>query len=103
MLGLGGPAEWDNWLASIGIIERLHPKIVVAGHKKPEARDDEAETILNGTRSYIQDFAAAARSLGTVEEIVGAMQSKYPDHGSLTTLRFSANAAVTARASAGLA
>lgn len=99
MLALGGPEEWDKWIASVGIIESLHPRIVVAGHKKPEAPDDEAEKILNGTRSYIQDFAEAARSLGTVEEIVGAMRSKYPDHGNLTTLLFSARAAVKARAS----
>jgi len=83
MLALGGPAEWDKWIASIGIIERLHPRIVVAGHKKPEARDDEAGKILNGTRSYIQDFAEAAGSFGTAEEIVGAMRSKYPDHGKI--------------------
>jgi glyoxylase-like metal-dependent hydrolase (beta-lactamase superfamily II) len=43
MLALGGPAEWDKWIASIGIIERLHLRIVVAGHKKPEAPDGEAE------------------------------------------------------------
>ncbi len=99
MLALGGPAEWDKWIASIGIIEHLHPRIVVAGHKKPETPDDEAEKILNGTRSYLQDFAEAARSFGTVEEIVGTIRSKYPDHGNLTTLLFSARAAVKARAS----
>ena len=99
MLALGGPAEWDKWIESVDTIERLHPRIVVAGHKKPEARDDEAEKILNGTRSYIRDFAKAARSTGTVEELVGAMRSKYPDHGNLTTLLFSARAAVKARAS----
>jgi glyoxylase-like metal-dependent hydrolase (beta-lactamase superfamily II) len=54
---------------------------------------------LNGTRSDFQDFAEAARSFGTVEEIVGAMRSKYPDHGNLTTLLSSAKAAVKARAS----
>jgi len=54
-----------------------------AGHKKPEARDDEAEKILNGARSNIKDFAEAARSFGTAEEIVGAMRSKYLDHGKI--------------------
>ena len=92
-------AAADERSASIEFIERLHPRIVVAGHKKPEARDDEAEKILNGTRSYIRDFAEAAGSFGTVEEIVGAMRSKYPDDENLTTLLFSARAAVKARAS----
>ncbi len=60
---------------------------------------DEADKILSGTRSYNQDFAEAARSFGTLEEIVGTMRSKYPDHGNLTTLLFSARAAVEAQAS----
>jgi glyoxylase-like metal-dependent hydrolase (beta-lactamase superfamily II) len=102
MLALGGPAEWDKWIASIGI--RVSSRIVIAGHKKPKAPDDEAEKILNGTRSYIQDFviqdfAEAPRSFETVEEIIGAMRSKYPDHGNLTTLVSSARAAVKPRAS----
>jgi hypothetical protein len=33
----------------------------------------------------IQDFAGAGRSLGTVEEIVGTMQTKDPDNGDLNT------------------
>jgi glyoxylase-like metal-dependent hydrolase (beta-lactamase superfamily II) len=98
MLALGGPAEWDNWIESVGIIERLRPRIVVAGHKKPEARDDEAERILGGTRAYIQDFAEAFRSSGTADKIVAAMRSKYPEYGNLTTLIFSAREAVKARA-----
>jgi hypothetical protein len=72
---------------------------VVAGHKKLEARDDEAEKILNANRSYIQDFIEVVGALGTFEEIVGAMRSKYPGHGNLTTLLFSARVAAKARAS----
>jgi glyoxylase-like metal-dependent hydrolase (beta-lactamase superfamily II) len=97
MLALGGPAEWDKWIESVGIIERLRPRIVVAGHKKPEARDDEADRILSTTRTYIRDFAEAFRSSATADEIVAAMRSKYPDHGNLTTLMFSAREAVKAR------
>ena len=84
-----------SWLTALDTIEKLSPRAVVAGHKRPEARDDEAERILNGTRSYIQDFAAAVSSSGTVEQIVGVMRSKYPDHGNLTTFLFSASAAAT--------
>ena len=97
MLALGGPAEWDKWIESVGIIERLRPRIVVAGHKKPDARDDEADRILSTTRTYIRDFAEAFRSSATADEIVAAMRSKYPDHGNLTTLMFSAREAVKAR------
>jgi glyoxylase-like metal-dependent hydrolase (beta-lactamase superfamily II) len=98
MLALGGPAEWDKWIESVGIIERLRPRIVVAGHKKPEARDDEAERILSGTRAYIQDFAEAYRSSSTADELVAVMRSKYPEHGNLTTLMFSAREVIKARA-----
>jgi hypothetical protein len=51
MLALGGPAEWQKWIASVDIIESLHPRIVVAGHKQPEA-DDEAKRVLDGTRAF---------------------------------------------------
>ncbi len=97
MLGFGGPAEWAKWIESIDAIERLRPRIVVAGHKKPEAADDDVAGILNGTRAYIRDFAEAAGSAGSVEDLVGAMRAKYPDHGNLTTLLFSASAAFKGR------
>ena len=97
MLGFGGPVEWEKWIASVKAIERLRPRIVVAGHKKPEAPDDEAEKILSGTRKYIQDFAEAARACGTADELIAEMRSKYPNHGNLTTLYYSADAAIKAR------
>ena len=97
MLGFGGPAEWAKWIESIDAIERLRPRVVVAGHKKPGAADDDAAGILNGTRAYIRDFAEAAGSAGLVEGLVGAMRAKYPDHGNLTTLLFSASAAFKGR------
>jgi len=96
MLALGGPAEWDKWIESVGIIEGLRPRIVIAGHKKPEL-DDEADRVLSGTRAYIQDFAEAYQSSETADEIVAVMRSKYPEHGNLTTLMFSAREAVKAR------
>ena len=45
-----------QWIASVEKIEALEPKIVVAGHKRPDARDDEPATILAGTKTYIRDF-----------------------------------------------
>ena len=39
-----------QWIASVEHIEALDPGIVVAGHKRPEARDDEPAAILGGTK-----------------------------------------------------
>lgn len=96
MLGLSGPQQWSEWIASVDRIEQLSPRVVVAGHKKPEASDEDAAGILDGTRGYISDFADAFAAAGDPNEVVAAMQAKYPDHGNLTTLVFSAAAAIEA-------
>lgn len=96
MMGLSGPAQWTKWIESVDIIAALNPNIVVAGHKTPGASDD-AVPILEATRSYIRDFASAAASESSARDIVVAMQSKYPDHGNLATLLFSASAAIRGR------
>lgn len=62
MLGLSGPDEWQNWIASVNQVERLRPATIVAGHKKHEATEQAVEEMIDGTRSYISDFAEAAQS-----------------------------------------
>lgn len=97
MLALTGPAEWAAWIASVDAVEALRPRLVVAGHKHPEAADDDVPAILDGTRSYLRDFAAAVAAGGSSRDVVQAMQERYPEHGNLTTLHFSAQVAVKAR------
>jgi glyoxylase-like metal-dependent hydrolase (beta-lactamase superfamily II) len=94
MLALSGPQEWKAWIESVDEIERLDPKIVIAGHKKPEAPDDDVAGILDGTRAYISDFAEAVSAATSASDIVTVMTDKYPDRGNLTTLIVSASAAV---------
>ena len=96
MLALTGPAEWTRWAASVDDIAALQPRTVVAGHKKPEASDDDGETILASTKKYILDFARIAEAAPSPEGIINAMQELYPDHGNFTTLLVSAGAAKTA-------
>jgi hypothetical protein len=50
-----------------------------------------------GTRSYIQHFAQAASTASSANDVVTAMVEKFPDYGNLTTLIFSAAAAVRRR------
>jgi len=98
MLGLSGPAEWSKWIESVDKIESLHPKTVIAGHKQPGASDD-ATAVLESTRSYIRDFAEEAATSSTARELVSAMMRRYPGHGNLATLFYSASAAIKAKAS----
>jgi glyoxylase-like metal-dependent hydrolase (beta-lactamase superfamily II) len=90
MLGLSGPNGWQRWLKSLDAVEKLSPKMVVAGHRKPESSDYEVSRMLDETRSYISDFAEGAQRLDSADELVQLMKSKYPDFGNRWTLHFSA-------------
>ena len=92
MLGLTGPDEWQKWLASIDKVEQLHPKTIVAGHKKPDASDDDAEAMLVSTRSYIADFTELSQTATDADELVAAMQARYEAFANPWTLAFSAQA-----------
>jgi glyoxylase-like metal-dependent hydrolase (beta-lactamase superfamily II) len=91
MLGLSGPGGWERWLQSLDAIEKLNAQMIVAGHKRPDSSDREVGRMLDETRSYINDFAQGAQSLGSAEELIRHMKSKYPDFGNSWTLHFSAN------------
>jgi glyoxylase-like metal-dependent hydrolase (beta-lactamase superfamily II) len=90
MLGLSGPSGWQRWIQSLEIIEGLAPRMIVAGHRKPESSDYDASRMLDETRSYISDFAEGAKRLGSADELVELMKSRYPDFGNRWTLHFSA-------------
>ncbi len=90
MLGLSGPSGWQRWLNSLDAIEKLSARTIVAGHRKPESSDHEADRMLDETRSYIGDFAEGAQRLDSADELVQLMKSTYPDFGNRWTLHFSA-------------
>jgi glyoxylase-like metal-dependent hydrolase (beta-lactamase superfamily II) len=97
MLALCTPGQMRDWTVSLDTIEALQPTTVIAGHKDPSAADDDLDTILTGTRNYIRDFADAAAASDTAQQVIDTMTRKYPDYGNLTTLVFSADAAVGRR------
>jgi glyoxylase-like metal-dependent hydrolase (beta-lactamase superfamily II) len=90
MLGLSSPKGWERWLQSLDAIEKLSARMIVAGHRKPESSDYEANRMLDETRSYISDFAEGAQRFDSADELVQSMKSKYPDLGNRWTLHFSA-------------
>jgi glyoxylase-like metal-dependent hydrolase (beta-lactamase superfamily II) len=90
MLGLSSPKGWERWLQSLDAIEKLSARMIVAGHRKPESSDYEANRMLDETRSYISDFAEGAQRFDSADELVQSMKLKYPDFGNRWTLHFSA-------------
>jgi glyoxylase-like metal-dependent hydrolase (beta-lactamase superfamily II) len=97
MLGLSTPGQWRDWLGTIDLIENLHPRMIVAGHRRPDGDDYAVGCMIAQTRSYIKDFAAAFEVAKTAGDLVSAMAAKYPHHGNLWTLQFSATNVINAR------
>lgn len=97
MLGLSTPAEWQDWLETIDLVESLEPKMIVGGHRRPDGDDRAVAKMISDTRSYIRDFTAAWEVASGVEELVGVMAAKYPNHGNMWSLMFSAANAIGAR------
>ena len=75
-----------QWIASVDQIEALDPKIVVAGHKRPDARDDDPATILGDTKTYIRDFDRSLSESHSPQELVDRMMALHGDRGNPYTL-----------------
>jgi len=75
-----------QWIASVEQIEALDPKIVVAGHKRPDARDDDPATILGDTKTYIRDFDRSLSESHSPQELVDRMMPLHGDRGNPYTL-----------------
>jgi glyoxylase-like metal-dependent hydrolase (beta-lactamase superfamily II) len=92
MMALSTPDEWQEWLTSIDAVEALEPRRIVAGHKASDASDEDVRKMLDGTRAYIRDFAAAAQEAEDAEDLIAVMLERHPDYGNPWTLQYSANA-----------
>jgi glyoxylase-like metal-dependent hydrolase (beta-lactamase superfamily II) len=75
-----------QWIASVEQIEALEPRIVVASHKRPGARDDDPATILGDTKRYIRDFDESLSESRSAQELVDKMMVLHGDLGNPYTL-----------------
>jgi glyoxylase-like metal-dependent hydrolase (beta-lactamase superfamily II) len=94
MLANSGPEDWPRWIASVDKIAALEPKVVVAGHKRPELPDDDLAAIVDGTRDYIQAFIEELAGAADTRTLVSRMQERFPDHINPTALIVSATTAI---------
>jgi hypothetical protein len=79
-------AKRMQWIASVEQIEALNPAIVVTGHKRPDAPDDELAAILGGTKTYIRDFDQSLSGSHSAQELVDKMMVLHGDLGNPYTL-----------------
>jgi len=75
-----------GWIASVEKIEALEPRIVVASHKRPDARDDDPAAILGNTRTYIRDFDKSLSESHSAQELVDRMMVLHGGLGNPYTL-----------------
>jgi len=66
----------QEWIAALDTIESLHPRAVVATHKRPE--NDDNPRIVEETRQYIRDFDRLAETTKTAQELYDKMLELYP-------------------------
>ena len=93
MAGTDRPRKRLQWIASIEQVEALNPRIVVAGHKRPDARDDDPAAILGGSKTYIRDFEQSLSASRSAQELVDKMMVLHGDLGNPYTLWIAAQSA----------
>jgi glyoxylase-like metal-dependent hydrolase (beta-lactamase superfamily II) len=76
-LAESNPQGRRDWIAALDTIESLHPRAVIAGHKRPDREDD--PRIIEETRQYIRDFDRLAETTSTARELYDQMLALHPD------------------------
>ncbi|HEY4175823.1 MAG TPA: MBL fold metallo-hydrolase [Kofleriaceae bacterium] len=71
-----GAPQRQEWLAALDKLDALHPRAVVASHKRPDSPDDPKN--IDETRKYIRDFDRLAASTKTAQELYDQMLALYP-------------------------
>lgn len=84
------PETREAWLSTIDTVAALAPRTIIAGHRDPDAPDDDANRQVTQSRKYIEDFDRAVRRFTTGAEVVSEMESAYGRFGNPYTLFVSA-------------
>ena len=79
----------QRWQDSLKRIQSLHPRVVIAGHKKSADIGDSPQ-VLVATSEYIKAFETARKSAADANALVDSMKQTYPDYGLEVILTYSA-------------
>jgi glyoxylase-like metal-dependent hydrolase (beta-lactamase superfamily II) len=80
-----------NWLKSIDAIAAMQPATIIAGHRDPDAPDDDARRILAQSRRYVEDFDLAMTRVTAAGDLIDTMMADYGNYGNPYTLFLAAH------------
>lgn len=80
------PESRASWHRALDVVTSLEPTTVIAGHRHPDAPDDDAVRQVQQSHRYLDDFDEALASSRSPEELIERMTATYPDLGNPYTL-----------------
>ena len=84
------PESRRTWLATIDAVAELNPATIIAGHKDPDAPDDDAARQIAQSRDYVEAFDVAVAKSASPQDLIAEMTSRFPNYGNTYTLFVSA-------------
>lgn len=91
------PDSRASWVKALDTVTTLDADTLIAGHRHPDAEDDDARRQIGESRRYIADFETALDSSSTPAELIDRMTKAYPNLANPYTLWVAAYDQVGAR------
>lgn len=80
------PETRAGWAHALTVVAALEADTVIAGHRNPQAADDDARRQIEECGRYLADFEAAVERSSSPAELIDRMTSVYPDLANPYTL-----------------
>ena len=80
------PDTRASWVHALDAVTALEADTIIAGHRNPQAPDDDARRQVSECRRYIADFEAALERSTAPAELIDRMTTAYPDLANPYTL-----------------
>jgi glyoxylase-like metal-dependent hydrolase (beta-lactamase superfamily II) len=80
------PDSRAGWMRALDAVADLDADTLIAGHRDPQAIDDDARRQVAESQHYIADFEAALQSSSTAAELIDRMTTAYPSLANPYTL-----------------
>ena len=80
------PDTRASWVRALDAVAALEADTIIAGHRNPQAPDDDARRQVSECRRYLADFEAALERSTAPAELIDPMTTAYPDLANPYTL-----------------